>query len=364
MTTAIETAASKEESERRLKTNTGDQPLTLLEKVDLRAVAVDIPSGKITRDILLLSVKEPQWVHALNSYASPTPVVANGRLYCHFGALGTACADTLSGQLLWKNTDLVVMHENGPGSSPILWEGKLIFHMDGSDKQFVAALDAETGKLAWKTDRSGSMHSNPQLRKSYGTPLVVSVAGQPQLLSPGSNWLYAYDTAGKELWKLSYGTLGFSLTPRPVTAGGIFYMSTGFSRPEILAIKCNQGADAEILWRFAKGVPTMPSPILAGKELYFVSDGGVLTCLDARTGEQHYRERLGGEFSASPTLAADRLHFSNREGLTFVVKAGPAFAIQARNQVQGKIFASLAAKDNAFFLRTDSALYKIAAAGK
>ena len=359
LTTAEETPLTAAEKAERLKRNTGDQPLTVLKKVDLRAVGVDLTNGKVVHDVLLLSVEDPQWVHELNSYASPTPVLGKGRLYAHFGALGTACLDTATGKVIWQNRDLVVMHENGPGSSPVLWKDQLIFHMDGSDAQFVAALDPASGKVLWKTPRSGEMHPNPQLKKSYGTPLPAMVNGTEQLLSPASNWLYAYDASGAELWKLAYGGLGFSLTPRPVLGHGMLFMSTGFMKAEMLAIRLEGEKAPEIVWRATKNVPTMPSPILLGDELYFVNDSGMLTCLDAKTGEERYRERLGGEYSASPTAADGRLYFPNRAGVTSVVKGGPKFEVVATNTLPGKVLASLAAVDGVFYLRTDSALWAI-----
>ncbi len=364
MTTALETAATKEQEAERLKKNTSDQKLTILDKVELRAVAVDRQTGKVKQNILLFDLKQPQWVHALNSYASPSPVLDGGRLYCHFGALGTACVETATGKVVWTNTELVVMHENGPGSSPVLWQGKLIFHMDGSDVQYLAALDATSGKVLWKTARSGKMNDNPQLKKSYGTPVIAKVNGVEQLLSPASNWLYSYDASGKELWKVEYGELGFSLTPRPVLGHGMIYLSTGFMKAQLLAIRYEGIKQPEIVWRCTRGVPTMPSPLLAGNELYFVSDGGILTCLDALTGEEHYRERLGAECSSSPTYSEGRIYVSLRDGTTAVVKAGQSFEVVARNVLPGKIFASLAAADGAWFLRTDSALYKIAGKAK
>lgn len=359
LTTALETPAKKEDADRRLKANTGNQPLTLLEKVEFRALCVDRDSGKLLHDLPLLTAREPQWVHALNSYASCTPVIADGRLYCHFGAMGNVCLDTRTGKVLWSNTDLVVMHENGPGGSPVLWKNLLVFHLDGSDAQFIAALDARTGKLAWKTARSGEMNKDPQLRKSYGTPLVVTINGKEQLVSPASDWLYSYDEKGVELWRVKYGQLGFSLTPRPVVGHGMIYMSTGFMKAQLLAVKYQGVEKPEIAWRYEKGAPTMPSPLLVGDELYFVNDGGMLTCLDAKTGTEHYRERLGGNFSASPTYADGKIYLHNREGLTTVVKPGKTFAVLEKNQLSGKIFASLAAVDHALFLRTDAALYRI-----
>ncbi len=361
LTTAIETEANPEDAKRRLKANTGDQPLTLMEKVEYRAVCVDRQSGKMTHDISLFTEREPQWVHKLNSYASPTGVIEPGRLYSHFGASGTVCLDTLTGKVLWRNFDLKIQHENGPGSSLILWRDFVIFHMDGSDYQYVVALDKRTGKVAWKTDRTGKMHSNPQLKKSYATPLVLEVDGKEQLISPGANWLYTYDPAtGRELWKLEYGNLGFSLSARPVVTHGMIFLSTGFMRPELLAIRYGGGKEASIVWRYTKGVPTMASPLLVGEELYFVSDsGGMLTCLDAKTGQENYRERLGGEHNASLLHADGRIYIPSRTGVTAVIEPGKVFKLIAKNELPGQIMASQAVADRAMFLRTDAALYRI-----
>lgn len=361
LTTAIETEASREDAARRLRTNTGDQPLKLLEKVEYRAVCVDRRSGRFIHEVSLLTESEPQWAHTLNSYASPTPVIEPSRLYAHFGASGTVCLDTRSGQVVWTNTSLHILHENGPGSSPILWRDLLIFHMDGSDRQYVAALDKHTGELRWKTDRTGTMNVNPQLKKSYATPIILIVDGRDQLISPGPDWLYGYDPAsGRELWKLKYGNLGFSLSARPVTCHDMIFLSTGFSRPEMLAIRYGGRKEPVIAWRYAKGVPTMASPLVAGDEIYFVSDsGGMFTCLDAHTGREHYRERLGGEHSASLLYADGNIHIPSREGVTVVVAAGKSFKLIAKNELPGRIMASEAVANGSLFIRTDAALYRL-----
>jgi len=360
MTTALETPASPADTARRLSKNTGDQPVTLLERVELRAICVDRESGRLIHNIPVLTERNPQWVHKMNSYASPTPVIEDGRLYCHFGAFGTVCLDTHDGKVLWKNTSLPVNHENGPGSSPILWKNLLIFHLDGSDKQFLAALDKATGKLAWKTDRTGRMHDNPQLKKSYGTPLVIESGGKPQLISPAADWLYSYDPAtGRELWKVPYGRTGFSISPRPVVGHGMIFMSTAFMKPEILAVKYEGVPQPEIAWRYNKGAPNIPSPLLVGDELYFVNDGGFLTCLDAKTGAEHYRERLGGNYNSSPLFGDGKIYTSNREGLTTVIKPGKTFEAIAKNQLTGQFFATPAAVGGSLFIRTDTGLYRI-----
>lgn len=366
MTTAIEVPVSPEKEKARLKANTSDQPLTVLDEVKLHAVCVDKASGKLLHDIELHRERDPQWVHKLNSYASCTPVAEEGRLYCHFGTFGTFCVDTVNAKLLWGNTELKLMHENGPGSSPVLWQDKLIFHGDGSDVQFVAALHKTSGKVAWNTLRSGEMHTNPQLKKSYATPLVLEMAGRPVLFSQGANWLYGYDPAtGKELWKVSYGTLGFSLSARPVAGHGMFFMSTGFMKPQMMAVRYADMSAPEIAWTSTKSAPTMPSPLLVGDELYFVNDGGIFVCLDAKTGAEHYRERLadatgakrmGGTYNASPLFAGGRIYIFNREGVTHVIEPGKAYNKLADNKLEAVIMASPAAVDGAFFVRTEKEL--------
>ena len=362
MTTALETEARPEDVQRRLKSNTGDQPLTLLEKVEFVALCVDRRSGKRLRTLSLALEKDPQWVHTLNSYASPTPVLERGRAYFHFGTFGTFCVDTADGRVVWRNTELRIMHENGPGSSPVLWGDLLVFHLDGSDTQSVVALEKATGKVAWRTARSGVMNANPQLKKSYATPALMRVDGQEVLLSQGADWLYAYHPrTGAEQWKVKYGQLGFSLSSRAVFGHGNMYLCTGYARSEAQAIRLEGGERTQV-WRYAKGAPTMSSPLLVGDELYFVSDtGGMFTCLDARTGAEVYRERIGGNHCSSPLLAEGRIYLSDRDGVTSVIEPGRRFRLLARNSLEGKIMASPAAVGDSLYVRTDQALYRLRA---
>jgi len=365
MTTAIETPLDPTEKARRIAGTTNSQPLEVAGALSLRAVCVDAASGKLLHDVEMLAHAEPQPIHELNSYASPTPVVDDGKLYGHFGTHGTACLDTRTLEVLWRNQDLRIQHENGPGSSPIVWGDLVIFHLDGSDVQYIVALDKQTGKVAWRTDRSGEMRENPQMRKAYGTPLVVEIHGRPQLISPASDWLYAYDPAtGKELWKLPYGELGFSIAPRPVTADGLVLFCTSFMKSELIAVRHRDAkgpVEPRIAWRYGKQVSQMPSPIVVGEEVYFVSDKtGIVTCLDVQTGTEIWTERVGGNFSASPIFADGKLWFANREGVVTVLRPGRTFEKIAESRLDGRFFASPAAVGSALFLRSDRALYRIA----
>ena len=363
ITTAIETPASEKEKEERLKENEGLSTVTVLSEVSLRAVKLDPKTGGILKNIEVIQKKQPQWVHHLNSYASPSPVIEGNRLYLHFGAYGNACIDAVSGKIIWKNNqkELWVMHENGPGSSPIIWENLMIFHLDGSDKQSIVALFKDTGEIAWQSKRSGELKENPQLRKSYSTPIITNFNGQPILISCSADWVYGYNPRnGEELWKINYGILGFSNVARPIVGHGMFYISTCFMKAEIHAYKYEGLDKPKLAWKMIKGAPKMPSPILVDKQLYVMNDGGILTCVDAISGDVEWRERVGGEFSASPTYANGLLYFSDREGKTTVVKPGSELNIVAENKIDGTAhMASITPYENSFLLRSKKGLYRI-----
>jgi hypothetical protein len=236
----------------------------------------------------------------------------------------------------------------------------MIFHLDGSDKQSIAALRQDTGKIAWQTKRSGKMNSNPQLKKSYSTPILVENKSSELLLSPAADWLYCYEPAtGKELWKLPYGLLGFSNVSRPVAGNGMVFLSTCFMKGEILGILLNGDKLPEIKWR-SRSAPKMPSPILVDDALYLVNDAGIASCLDAKTGVLHWRERLNAEFSASPTYAGGMIYFCDRNGVTHVVKPGKALEVVAKNELDGTAhMASFSPYEKAFLIRTERALYRV-----
>lgn len=235
--------------------------------VSLRAIAVHEDSGKIIHDVEVFSVPrpKPKTLHERNTFASPTPVLEKGKVYVHFGCYGTACIDTRTGQPLWKNDKLLVNHETGPGSSPLLYRDRLICTYDGSDEQYVAALDTASGDVLWKTERPEAKDRTPaDSRRAFCTPLLVNVAGKDQIVIPGAFCVYSYDPLnGQEVWRVKYG--GFSNVPRPVFADGLVIVSSGFSPPDLVAIRPDGSGDVtktHVVWKQRKNVPNVSSPIV------------------------------------------------------------------------------------------------------
>lgn len=357
LTTATHVPATPEVAKERQKTTTNSQPLIISASVSLSIVALDLQSGKLLLEQEVLSEQDPQMIHIDNSYATPTPILDGDHLYAHFGPYGIVGLNTATSEVMWTNRNLRVKHENGPGSSPVLWNDLLIIHCDGIDQQYIVALDKHTGKEVWKTQRSGQLRDEVQMRKSYATSLVMDVNGQPQVISPAADWVYGYDPAtGRELWKMSYGILGFSNAARPVAANGIVYICTGYSASHLMALKPG-ASQPELLWQHTKQVPKVSSPLLVGNELYFASDSGIATCLDATTGESLWTARIGKRFWAAPIYADGRIYFFDRDSTTTVIQPGRAFQQLAQNKLSGELLASGAAVDGSLLIRTSEAIY-------
>lgn len=327
--------------------------------LSLRALALNAKSGDILWNVELFVEKsgEAPGIHPKNSHASPTPLLSEGRLIVHFGHEGTAALD-LQGNVLWKQTSLPYPPQHGNGGSPVRVGDALFFACDGKKDPFVAALDFSTGKVLWKASRETPAHK----KFSFSTALVITNAGRVEIISPGSGAVCAYAPAdGRELWRVRYGE-GYSVVPCPIFGNGLLYLSSGFDHPSVLAVRPGGDGDltdSNIAWTVGKAAPNTPSLSLVGDEVYMVSDAGVATCLDAKTGAAVWSERLGGNFSASPLYAAGRLYFQNEEGIGFVVEAGRSFKKLATNDLGERSLASYAATDGAFFIRTDSHLYRI-----
>jgi len=337
----------------------------------LGVMCLDKPSGKVLQDKELFKVATPQFCHKFNSYASPTPVIEDGRLYVSFGSPGLGCVDTKTGELLWQRRDFVCNHFRGAGSSPIIWKDLFILAFDGSDKQYIVALDKKTGKDVWVVNRSvdykdigpdGKVEADGDWRKSFGTARVIDWQGKPVLLSSGAKAHYGYDPAtGKELFRFEERT-GHSAAARPLTGFGMWFLTPGFGPKTLFALKLGGSGlldDSAIAWKEKKNVPTKPSLLLDGDYLYMVDDSGIASCLEAKTGALKWRERLGGDYSASPIVAGGNLYFFSENGGIHVVAASPEFKKVGEGKFADGIMASPAVSGDALFVRTRSAMYRI-----
>ena len=338
---------------------------------DFFAICVDAATGQVRFNTKLFHCDNPEPLgNNVNAYATPSPVIEPGRVYIHFGSYGTACLDTQNATVVWQRDDLRCRHYRGPSSSPILFRDMLILTLDGVDLQYVVALDKKTGRTLWKTDRSvewndadvpGQMARDGDLRKAHSTPLLVNFEGMPQLLSAGAKAAYGYDAmSGKELWKVRYPA--WSVAPRPVYDRGLGFLVTGHGQTELIAVRPDgrgDVTDTHVAWKVDSMVPKTASPILVDGLLYMVSDDGMVSCLEAPTGKQVWRSRIGGTYAASPIYGDGRIYFFSQQGRTTVLKPGRSLDVLATNSLPSGFMASPAVSGKALFLRTKSDLYRI-----
>lgn len=323
----------------------------------LDVLAFDLASGRPAWNQAIFAVASQPGKHSKNSHASPTPIVEGQRIYVHYGHLGTAALDR-SGQVIWRQAGLSYSPVHGNGGSPIIVEDNLIFSCDGGSNPFIVALDKHTGEVRWRVARV----TTAKKTFSFSTPALIQVDGRSQVITPGSGVVSALDPAdGREIWRARYGE-GYSVIPRPVFGHGLVFIGTGYDRPSTYAIKVDgrgDVTDTHVVWTSSRSAPNTPSMLLVGDELYLVSDGGVASCVDARTGRLHWNERLGGDFSASPLYANGRIYFTNERGRTFVVKASTMFEKLAENDLGERTLASLAVSGPSLLIRTEAHLYRI-----
>ena len=330
--------------------------------LDLAVLAFERKTGAVRYSVKLFHLEQPDLIHSLNSYASPTPCLDQDHVYCHFGTYGTAAVNRTDGKIVWTNQETQLKHSTGPGSSPILHHDLLIFHADGTDTQAIVALDRQTGSIRWRTERSGDLSPEPEQKKSFSTPLIAVIGQETLLISPAANWLYVYDpNTGKERLKVPYGETGYSVVPRPIVLGKHAYVCTGFDRSRLLCVDIdpqeNTAAGNRILWSVDQRMPTMPSPVLVDERLYLISDAGIATCVDTQSGEVVWSERLGGKFAASPIHADGKIYVGNQSGELFVLRPDRELNILASNPLDSAIMASPIAIGNQLIVRTAERLY-------
>ncbi len=342
----------------------------------LFALCLDRDTGKIIRDIKLFDVAQPQYAHPFNTYASPTPVIEQGRVYITFGSPGTAAIDTKTFKVIWERRDFQCNHFRGSGSSPVVFRDMLLMHYDGSDHQFVVALNKNTGKTIWQTNRSidfqdldknGKPAAEGDFRKAFATPHVIQLNGRWEMISLGAKAAYSYDPfTGKELWRVEERGQ-HSASTRPVLGFGMIFYPTGFSNGQLFAVRTGGNGlitESHVAWRLKRGASNKPSILLIDDLIYMIGDTGIATCVEAKTGEIVWQQRIGGEYSASPVYADGKIWMFSEEGKTTAIKPGRTFEKLAENHLDDGFLASPAIAGKAFFLRTRTHLYRIEKASK
>jgi outer membrane protein assembly factor BamB len=334
---------------------------TCLEKEQQRVLlSLDRRNGKLLwQRVVVTAPLEKK--HDLNSYASSTPAADGQYAWVPFLAsdnIQLACYD-FAGKQIWIRSPGEFHSMHGFCSCPVLYKNMVILNADQDGDGYLVALDKATGAERWRTTR-------PNNTRSYCPPLIVEAAGRKQLVLTGSKCVASYDPdAGKQIWIVDGPTEQFVASM--VYLDGVFFLTAGYPTYHLLAIRPDgkgNVTNTHVLWHETKGAGYVPSPIAAGKWFFVVSDGGVASCLEAKTGKRCWMKRLGSHHSASPVSAGGFLYFLDDEGVTHVVKASDKFEVVSRNALGEDCRASPAISHGQIFIRTLRHLYCIATTDK
>jgi len=337
---------------------------------EMSGICVDFKSGKILFDILLFKQDSIYGKHSINTFATPTPCIEQGFVYLNFGSTGTACVNTSDGKIVWERNDFKVEHVQGTGASPMLYKDFLILHYEGTDQQFIVALNKKTGATIWRTDRPKECYDRlePIGKKAYTTPIVVNVARKDLLISNGSAVCIAYDAqTGKEVWRVIQGE--DSTIAMPFSEDGVVFFYTSFVSPpdgekyaELLAVNPKGTGDvttSHILWRVKTPILQLLTPLIKDGIIYTVDSRNNLIAMDSKTGATLYTKRLKNKYNSSPVYAGGRVYFTSVKGETLVLKTGRTLEILAENQLPGELYATPAIANNSLIIRNESTLYRI-----
>ena len=330
----------------------------------------DLESGKLLDEKTIFTSEEPQRIHSTNSYATPTPCIEKGFVYVHYGSFGTACINTDNFEVVWKRDDMPCEHMQGPASSPILYKNMLIVHLEGTKDPYVVALDKNTGETIWKSVRPADIYDplEPVYRKSYQTPIVVNVNGKELLISNSAYMCFAHDVnTGEVVWTVTYGY--DSTVSQPLFWNGLVFVNSGWIFEDNKPYFTRQFAidptgtgdvtETHVKWVYEDEVPQIPTPVIVDGLMYMVHDRGMVTCLDAMSGNVAWKEKLKGNFNASPIYAAGNIYFINVKGECTIVKPGKTFQKVAENSIGETVKAIPAFVGDKMVLRTQKHLFLI-----
>jgi outer membrane protein assembly factor BamB len=296
-------------------------------------------------------------VHDKHNLSSASPVTDGQRVYAVFGT-GQVVAVDMAGRAAWTRhlgKEFGAWEINwGNGSSPVVFQNALILACYHGAASYLIALDTTTGKQLWKVDR-------PRGTTSYSTPVVVPAAQGPELIVNSSVGIEAYDPlTGRALWHFNEP----NQFPIPVAMhhDGVIYLSRGYRSGPYAAIRPGGRGDiskSHVLWHVPTGAPYISSLVYYDGLIYMAGDVGVVTCVDAKTGERVWRERLGGIYTASPIAGDGRIYLFSESGETIVLRAGRTPQVIARNRLAGRVLGSPAVSGGRLFIRTDDAVVAI-----
>ena len=294
--------------------------------------------------------------HFKNGYASATPATDGERVYVSFGSRGLFAFD-LEGKLVWQRDLGRIDNYHGPAGSPLLYKDRVIVYQDHDAGAFIAAFDARTGQQIWRTARQASV--------GWGTPIAVRVGDHDEIIVNGQSRVLAYDPmTGRELWRCDGSS--YEVIPTPVVGYGLIFCASGRVGPTLAIRPGGQGdvTRSHLAWSTPRGSPFVPSPILYGDHLYTVNDmASIVTSFEATSGRVMWQGRLGVAqregFSASPVAVDGKVFFTNDDGETFVLRAGPTFQLMHVNNIGERTLASPALVDGRWYIRTDQHLFAI-----
>jgi outer membrane protein assembly factor BamB len=331
------------------------------------AVCVSKESGKILHDILLLEIEKAKWKNEMNTYATPSPVAADGYVYAEFGPYGTICIEAKTGRIIWKRTD--VSPENiphGSSSSPVIYKNLIILQHDAGVSHKITALDRMTGATVWQVNRPPEFYKDlrEDWRKAHSTPIIITVNRKDQLVSESSQLCQVFEPeTGKEIWRVTYSG-GDGTVSSPLFWNGIAFINTGLSKKELWAVRPDGNGDvtaSNVIWKFNENVPGISTPVISKGLIFMINDKGNLSCLDAKTGKFIWKEKLEGSYSFNfaPVSIEGNIYFTDMDGVTTVIKADKKFQVVAENKLEGKFIARPVAAENSLIMRSDTHLYRI-----
>ena len=331
------------------------------------AVCVSKESGKIIHDIPVLENKKVNWKNETNTYATPSPVAADGYLYAEFGPYGTVCIEVRSGGIIWKRTDVSTENiPHGPASSPVIFKDLLILQHDAGESHKIIALNRTTGATVWEVNRPPEFYKDlrEDWRKSHSTPIIIHLNGKDQLISQSSQLCQVLEPeTGKEIWRVTYPG-GDGTISNPLFWNGIVYINTGNSNKELWAVRPDGKGDVtttNVIWKFSENVPGISTPVISNGMIFMINEKGILSCLDAKTGKLIWKEKLQGSYSFNfaPASIEGNIFLTDMDGVTTVIKADKKFQIVSKNKLEGKFIARLVVSENSLFIRSDTHIYRI-----